>query len=77
MCGEVTSTALRAQLDLASRCILDQNGVATRYIGLPDDILTEVRTAGFQVLGWKIRPRSEAEGEMDELQVWAARAPQP
>jgi ubiquinone/menaquinone biosynthesis C-methylase UbiE len=73
MCGEVTSASLRAKLDLQSRCVLDQGGVATRYVGLPEDILTEIRTAGFQVLEWKIKPRTDAESDMDELLVWAAR----
>lgn len=71
MCGEVTSVSLRSKLDGQSRCVLDQDGVATRYIGLPEDILTEIRTAGFQVLEWKIKPRTDAESDMDELLVWA------
>ena len=73
MCGKVTSASLRAKLDVLSRCVLDQNGVATRYVGLPEDILMEIRTAGFQVLEWNIKPRTNAESDMDELQVWAAR----
>ena len=73
MCGEVTSEALRAKRDPDSRCVLDRNGVATRYLGLAQDILNEIRTAGFRVLEWRVKPRTDAEGEMDELLVWAAR----
>ena len=73
MCGEVTSESLLAKLDLESRCVLDQDGVATRYVGLPEDILTEIQSAGFQVLEWNVMPRTDADNDMDELQVWATR----
>ncbi len=73
MCGEVTSESLLAKLDLESRCVLDQDGVATRYVGLPEDILAEIQSAGFQVLEWNIKPRTNADNDMDELEVWAAR----
>lgn len=73
MCGEVTSGTLRAKLDPESRCVVDQDGVATRYIGLPKDILDEVRTAGFRVLEWGVKPRGDGEVEMDELLLWAAK----
>ncbi len=74
MCGEVTSDALRSVLDPESRCVLDPNGVATRYIGLPEDILSEIEASGFQLLASKVRPRRDVESDMDELQVWATPA---
>ena len=74
MCGEVTSDALRSVFDPASRCVLDADGVATRYIGLPEDILSEIEASGFQVLASKVRPRRDVERDMDELQVWATPA---
>ena len=72
MCGEVTSAQIRKNFDLQSRCLVSQ-GIAVRYIGLVEDILDEIRDAGFLVLNWQIKPRREDEDEdQDELLVWAA-----
>jgi ubiquinone/menaquinone biosynthesis C-methylase UbiE len=39
--------------DWTTRCSI-VNGIATRYWGMPESILEEIRTAGFEVVNWKI-----------------------
>jgi ubiquinone/menaquinone biosynthesis C-methylase UbiE len=45
MCGET----MAAQCDPISRCVF-VGDVATRYIGLPESILDEIRAAGFEII---------------------------
>jgi len=53
MCGEPVNAFFQQSYDAASRCQVIQ-GVAYRYCGLPDDILKEIRKAGFEILHWEI-----------------------
>ena len=69
MCGEVTNPEVRKWFDPESRCLV-RDGIAVRYIGLPDDILAETRDAGFKVLDWEIKSRKD-EADQDDLLVWA------
>ena len=72
MCGEVTGSEWRKRFDPRSRCMLGEDGVATRYLGLPEDILEEIRSARLQVLDWRIKARKD-EDDADELLVWATK----
>lgn len=49
MCGEPTSESIRAQFDPISRCLMRSNGVASRYLGLPEVLTKEVEGAGFNL----------------------------
>lgn len=76
MCGELASShlsvsaKLRDSYDPSTRCLMNE-GVATRYIGLPNDIVNEVKAAGFRVVTWRVH-RSHGEiDSMDELLLWA------
>lgn len=67
MCGAVTSPALQACFDAASRCqVVD--GVARRFIGDADGILAELRAAGFEVVASVVDPRDDAN---DQDHLWA------
>ena len=67
MSDERDAAGMRAVLDAAG------DAVDTRYLGRPDDILDEVGSAGFQLLDWRIKPRTSEVGDMDDLLVWAAK----
>jgi SAM-dependent methyltransferase len=65
MCGEVTSPALAACFDTASRCqVVD--GIARRYIGDAEAILDELRAAGYAVMRSTVLPRLD-ERDQDVL----------
>ena len=75
MCGDLSSPhlqiseSLKQTFDPASRCVVSESGIASRYIGMPDDIKRELEDAGFDLLAWRIKTASEA-GELDELLAW-------
>ena len=73
MCGEMTSPSLLKVFDETSRCVIDNQGIATRYIGLHETILDEIKSAGFTIDNWRIKPRTDEETDMDELIVWATK----
>ena len=68
MCGEITSDEASQRFDLKSRCMINEEGVAVRYVGLANDILAEISEAGFLILDWKVEPR-RGEDDMDDLLV--------
>lgn len=72
MCGEITIPELRACFDPATRCqIVD--GIARRFIGDADEILDELRRAGFEIVCSTIQRRK---GDDDQDHLWAmARRP--
>ncbi|MDA3884490.1 MAG: methyltransferase domain-containing protein [Candidatus Delongbacteria bacterium] len=49
MCGEIRDDEWKKIYDPESRCLFTKD-VAQRYIGLPDDIVDEIRSAGFTIL---------------------------
>ena len=67
MCGEVTDKNIKDHFNEGTRCI-EHNGIATRYIGLADDILNEIRQAGFRVIENEIKARKSLD-DQDELFV--------
>ncbi len=76
MCGDLASshlnisTKLQDSYDASTQCLLN-DGFATRYIGLPNDIVDEVKTAGFQVVTWRVQQSQGEIDSMDELLLWA------
>jgi SAM-dependent methyltransferase len=69
MCGEITLPKLRACFDPVTRCqVVD--GIAYRYIGDPDEILDELRTAGFEIVCSTI-DRRKSDDDQDNLWVIA------
>jgi len=67
MCGEITLPKLRACFDPITRCqIVDD--IAYRFIGDPDEILDELRTAGFEIVCSTIN-RRKSDDDQDNL--WA------
>ncbi len=69
MCGEVASAELQKVFDPGSRCLV-YNGIATRYVGLAEEILAEIKEAGFSVLDWEVIPAKDRD-DMDDLVVAA------
>jgi len=67
MCGEVVNKELKKQFDPQSRCLISK-GTATRYIGLAEDIVDEIKGAGFHILYRQVQPR-KGEEEFDTLFV--------
>jgi len=72
MCGEITIPALRACFDPVTRCqVVD--GIAYRFIGDADELLGELRGAGFEIVCSTIKRRK---GDDDQDDLWAiARKP--
>lgn len=52
MCDPVDTTAIQG-FDPESRCTIC-NGIASRYVGLPDDIIQEIDNSGFEVVRWHV-----------------------
>lgn len=67
MCGEVTDDEWLQCFDPLARCLIYQGDLAARYIGLAEDIVEEVRNAGFQILHWRINPRQDLHDQDDLL----------
>lgn len=67
MCGAVTMPELIACFDPVTRCQV-VGGIARRFIGDPEQILGELRAAGFEVLRWVVDPRT---GVDDQDHLWA------
>ena len=78
MCGDISaphmklSEKLVRQFDPDSRCFVSESGVATRYIGLPENILAELSRAGFQIENHRLQ-QANCEDGLDELTVWASK----
>jgi SAM-dependent methyltransferase len=67
MCGEITIPELRACFDPVTRCqVVDE--VAYRFVGDADEILDELRAAGFEIVRSTICPRK---GDDDQDHLWA------
>jgi SAM-dependent methyltransferase len=67
MCGEITIPELRACFDPVTRCqVVD--GVAYRFIGDADELLDELRAAGFEIACSTICRRK---GDHDQDNLWA------
>lgn len=55
MCGEVKDPESKPYFNLENRCIMSRDGqIATRYIGLPADIIVEIESAGFKIVKSKV-----------------------
>jgi ubiquinone/menaquinone biosynthesis C-methylase UbiE len=55
MCGEVKDPESKPYFNLENRCIMSRDGqIATRYVGLPEDIIREVVSAGFKIVKSKV-----------------------
>jgi 2-polyprenyl-3-methyl-5-hydroxy-6-metoxy-1,4-benzoquinol methylase len=69
MCGDVTHEDMKKHFDPESRCLV-YGELATRYIGLPEDILGEIRAAGFNIVSFTVQPKKD-ENDCDTLWVVA------
>lgn len=67
MCGEVTNDEWKKDFDLESRCIVIKD-IARRYIGLADEILAEIKKAGFEIKYWRVLYRKD-KFEQDDMLV--------
>jgi SAM-dependent methyltransferase len=68
MCGPVKEGTLEGY-DPGSRCVVI-NGIASRYLGLPDDILGEITGAGFRILEHRV---TQEDDEHPDLTVEATK----
>jgi ubiquinone/menaquinone biosynthesis C-methylase UbiE len=73
MCGDVTCEEFRQHFDSQSCCLIYQGDLAVRYIGHAEDILAEIRSAGFRILNWRIQSRQDAD-DQDDLLVMATKS---
>jgi ubiquinone/menaquinone biosynthesis C-methylase UbiE len=71
MCGEPAVGWPREHFDPATRCVVREDGLVVRYLGLASDVVQEVREAGLQVLNWQIVPARDAQ-DQDTVLVYAA-----
>ena len=60
MCGPVDPQAFEG-FDPESRCTI-HGGIASRYIGMPADIVREIEDSGFKVVRWEVQPDVEVSG---------------
>jgi ubiquinone/menaquinone biosynthesis C-methylase UbiE len=60
MCGNVIDEEVKKHFHPESRCLI-YNGIATRYIGLVDDVLLEIQQAGFQIVHWELESPNEGD----------------
>lgn len=68
MCGEVMDESpIAAVLDATSGCTINDQGIATRYIGNAASILDELGTADFTVPQWNVIPRQGPHDQDDLL----------
>lgn len=65
MVGDPAPGPLLDSFDPASRCLV-HGDIATRYLGLPQDVVAEVEAAGFRLLRSEVVPRRSDE-ELDTL----------
>ena len=73
MCGEMMEESpMKAFFDPVSRCTINQEVIATRYIGSAEDILEELTAAGFAIAQSEIVPR-EGPADQDDLVVLAVK----
>ena len=56
MCGEVHSDIWANNFDPTSRCIV-KDGIATRYLGMPESIMDEITVSDFELVDSKIVKR--------------------
>lgn len=59
MCGEIRDETDKRMFDPKSRCLIRKGNIAFRYIGLVEDILNEIRMAGFHILHWVVKKGSK------------------
>jgi 2-polyprenyl-3-methyl-5-hydroxy-6-metoxy-1,4-benzoquinol methylase len=67
MCGEITTKRLSEGFDPKTRCQL-HDGIAYRYIGVAEDIVNEIRIAGFSLLQWEVKGAKD-DDDQDNLLV--------
>lgn len=68
MCGDVTFDTGTQVFDPVSRLMMTKDGIATRYIGRPQDIAAEIASAGFSVMQWEVLCAKLGSGQ-DEMFV--------
>jgi hypothetical protein len=68
MCGEIRDPEVLKLFDPESRCMI-RDGVAGRYIGLPEDIVEEFKSAGFNLISYEVSPDPDAQDDLRILAV--------
>ena len=66
MCGDPINEEAQKEFDPVSRCTVS-HGIATRYFGLPGEILAEIQKAGFHILHWEISKAEDEKGPYELL----------
>lgn len=69
MCGKVHGKYFRDSFDPQSRCVKTGSGDILRYVGCADEILDEIKKAGFYILNWKIHPINNFGNDNEYLEV--------
>jgi len=72
MCGEPAMGWAREHFDPKSRCVIRDDGLVIRFLGMPQDILTELRGSGFRSIDWQVLP-AVSEDDQETLLVYAAK----
>jgi len=71
MCGDPGEEEVKKYIDPATRCMVI-DGIAGRYFGKPEDILDEIKSAGFIIKSWEIN--HDAENKQDGLRAAARKS---
>ena len=64
-CGDPAEEGPKKHFDPITRCVVI-DGIAGRYLGLPEDILDEVRVAGFHIGNWEV-----IKNQYGQEELWA------
>ncbi|HIE14240.1 TPA: class I SAM-dependent methyltransferase [Candidatus Bathyarchaeota archaeon] len=63
MCGDPKEKELIKDFEPTTRTVV-RKGIAGRYIGLPEDILKEIESAGFKIINWQIKKDPQHQDEL-------------
>jgi len=72
MCGAPARGWPQDHFDPQSRCIIRDDGLVVRYLGMPDDIVQEVLDSGLRAKDWTVLP-ARSEEDQDTLLLYAVR----
>jgi 2-polyprenyl-3-methyl-5-hydroxy-6-metoxy-1,4-benzoquinol methylase len=69
MCGQVRGEFFKEYYDPRTRCVMTEDGVPLRFVASAEEILDEIKKAGFYILNWEIHPVNHLGNDNDYLEV--------
>lgn len=69
MCGNVQGQFFKDNFDPHSRCVVSPDGIPLRYVATADEILDEIKKAGFYILDWEVHSVNRSGNDNDYLEI--------